>query len=128
MQKPDYELTLKTIPMPADSNASGDIFGGWILSQMDLAGGAAAHDYVGGRVVTVGIEAMTFHKPVLIGDEVTFYTKIERVGRTSITVHIESWARRRYSRECEMVTEGLFTFVAIDKDRNPVVINKDKKP
>lgn len=114
--------TLRTFAMPADSNANGDIFGGWVLSQMDLAGGARAYEFCGGRVVTVGIEAMTFHKPVFIGDEVSVYTDIDRVGRTSVTVKIESWARRRESRAYVKVTEGLFTFVHIDANRAPAVI------
>jgi acyl-CoA thioesterase YciA len=116
--------TLRTFPMPADSNANGDIFGGWLLSQMDLSGGARAYDYAGGRVVTVGIEAMTFYKPVFIGDEVSFYTEVVRTGRTSVTVKIESWARRRETREYVKVTEGLFTFVHIDQARQPLEIKK----
>lgn len=114
--------TLRTFAMPADSNANGDIFGGWLLAQMDLAGGARAYEFAGGRVVTVGIEAMTFHKPVFIGDEVSVYTDIARVGRTSVTVKIESWARRRESRDYVKVTEGLFTFVHIDKSGMPKAI------
>lgn len=118
--------TLRTFAMPADSNANGDIFGGWLLSQMDMAGGAKAYDYVGDRVVTVGIEAMTFHKPVHIGDEVSVYTEVTGVGRTSVTVRIESWARRRSSREYAKVTEGLFTFVRIDENRMPKAIAKNQ--
>ncbi|MBI2233524.1 MAG: acyl-CoA thioesterase [Micavibrio aeruginosavorus] len=114
--------TLRTYAMPADSNANGDIFGGWLLSQMDMAGGARAYEFAGGRVVTVGIEAMTFHKPVFIGDEVSVYTKVVRSGRTSVTVCVESWARRRESRAYVKVTEGLFTFVHIDHSRQPAEI------
>lgn len=114
--------TLRTFSMPADANANGDIFGGWILSQMDMAGGAKAYEFVGDRVVTVGIEAMTFHKPVFIGDEVSFYTEVSSVGRTSVTIKIESWARRRQTREYAKVTEGLFTFVHIDENRMPAAI------
>lgn len=114
--------TLRTFAMPADSNANGDIFGGWLLAQMDLAGGAHAYEYCGGRVVTVGIEAMTFHKPVYIGDEVSVYTAIIRSGRTSVTLNVESWARRRESREYLKVTEGLFTFVHLDENRQPAEI------
>jgi acyl-CoA thioesterase YciA len=108
--------------MPADSNANGDIFGGWILAQMDLAGGATAYEFVGDRVVTVGIQAMTFYKPVYIGDEVSFYTEVTASGRTSVTIRIESWARRRQTREYVKVTEGLFTFVHIDENRMPAPI------
>lgn len=108
--------------MPADSNANGDIFGGWLLSQMDLAGGATAYEFAGGRVVTVGIEAMTFHKPVHIGDEVSVYTDVAKSGRTSVTIRIECWSRRRESREYLKVTEGLFTFVRIGENRQPTEI------
>lgn len=118
--------TLRTFSMPADSNANGDIFGGWILSQMDLAGGAKAYEFVGDRVVTVGIEAMTFYKPVYIGDEVSFYTEVLKSGRTSVTIRIESWARRRKSRDYAKVTEGLFTFVHIDENRQPAPIPPKK--
>jgi acyl-CoA thioesterase YciA len=113
---------LRTFAMPADSNANGDIFGGWILAQMDLAGGATAYEFVGDRVVTVGIQAMTFYKPVYIGDEVSFYTEVTASGRTSVTIRIESWARRRQTREYVKVTEGLFTFVHIDENRMPAPI------
>lgn len=115
---------LRTFPMPANANANGDIFGGWILSQMDLAGGARAYEYCGGRVVTVGIEAMTFYKPVFIGDDVSFYTDVVKSGRTSVTIKIASWARRRHTREYVKVTEGLFTFVHIDENRQPSVITR----
>ena len=116
--------TLRTFPMPADANANGDIFGGWILSRMGWAGAARAHEHVGGRVVTVGIEAMTFHKPVFIGDEISMYTEVVRVGRTSITVKVDSWCRRRDARTYVKVTEGLLTFVAIGDDRQSVEIRK----
>lgn len=115
--------TLRVIAMPADSNPAGDIFGGWLLSQMDLAGAAHALKYCKNRVVTVGIEAMSFHRPVLIGDEVSFYTEITKVGRTSITIRIESWAFHRASGRYEKVTEGLYTYVTIDDERNPVPIS-----
>ncbi len=121
---PDYAPTLRVIPMPADTNAYGDIFGGWLLSQMDLAGASAATQLAKNRVVTVGIDGMNFHKPVFVGDEVSFYTDIRRVGRTSIAVHIEAWARARDEEETRMVTEGVYTFVTIDKNRKPVEIKK----
>ena len=112
---------LRTIAMPADTNPNGDIFGGWLLSQMDLAGGVVAMRRAQGRCVTVGIEAMTFHKPVLIGDEVSCFAKVERVGRTSLRVRVESWVRRLHSDTVETmkVTEGVFTYVAIDTARRP---------
>lgn len=119
--------TLKVIPMLCDSNPSGDIFGGWILSQMDLAGASRAYQYVGGRIVTVGVEAISFHKPVFLGDEVSFYTRISKLGRTSITIGIESWAlRHAHGKNYEYikVTEGLYTYVHIDHERKPAVIQR----
>ncbi len=114
--------TIRVIAMPANANPSGDIFGGWILSQMDLAGAAHAYKYAKNRVVTVGIEAMNFHKPVFIGDEVSFFTHIEKVGRSSISIMIESWAFRRSCSCYDKVTEGLYTYVTIDDERNPIAI------
>lgn len=117
---------LRTFAMPADSNANGDIFGGWLLAQMDLASGATAYEYAGGRVVTVGIEAMSFHKPVFIGDEMSVYTDVARTGKTSVTIRVECWARRRETREYLKVTEGLFTFVRIGENRLPTTITAEK--
>jgi acyl-CoA thioesterase YciA len=113
------EPTLRTIAMPADANANGDIFGGWVLSQMDLAGGSIAVQRARGRVATVAVTGMAFHLPVFIGDEVSCYGKVIKVGRTSITVHVESWARRHRTSERVKVTEGTFTYVAIGEDRKP---------
>lgn len=113
------EPTLRAIAMPADANARGDIFGGWILAQMDLAGGSAAMRRANGRVATVGIASMSFVRPVFVGDEVSAYTTVSKVGRTSITVAIEVWARRFAGEETVKVTEGVFTYVAIDADRKP---------
>src|SRR5919198_474791 len=116
------EPALRAIAMPADANPYGDIFGGWLLSQMDLAGGAVARRRAKGRTATVAITAMTFHRPVLIGDEVTCYAQIVKVGRTSITVKVESWVRRGIGEEQIAVTEGIFTYVAIDEDRRPCAV------
>lgn len=116
---PAYEPALRAIPMPHDANQSGDIFGGWVLSQMDLAGGSIASRRVQGRCATVGITAMNFHQPIFVGDEVSCYGEIVRIGRTSVTVKIESWARRWGRAEAIKVTEGLFTFVALTPDRKP---------
>ncbi|HVA34908.1 MAG TPA: acyl-CoA thioesterase [Stellaceae bacterium] len=116
---PTSEPTLRAITMPADANARGDIFGGWILSQMDLAGGSAAMRRAKGRVATVGIASMSFHRPVFVGDEVSAYTAVAKVGRTSITIKIDVWARRFAAEETVKVTEGVFTYVAIDADRKP---------
>ena len=111
---------LRTIAMPADSNAGGSVFGGWTLSQMDLAGGSFAAERAGGRVVTVAIDAMRFLRPVAIGDEVSCYCTAEEVGDTSLKVKIETWARGRgRERPAEKVTEGVFTFVAIDDNGHP---------
>jgi acyl-CoA thioesterase YciA len=108
--------------MPADANPNGDIFGGWLMSQMDLAGGAHAFAAACGRVTTVAVDAMTFHRPVQVGDQVSCYCSTVRVGETSITVKVDTWVRRRHDRTEEQVTEGIFTFVALDDSgrRRPV--------
>jgi acyl-CoA thioesterase YciA len=116
---PAAEPALRAIAMPADTNPHGDIFGGWLLCQMDLAGSTFATRHARGRVVTVAIAGMVFHRPVLVGDEVTCYCGIERIGTTSITVKIESWARRGIADEGFKVTEGVFTYVAVDADGKP---------
>lgn len=117
----DRLLSLRTIAMPADANPSGDIFGGWIMSQMDLAGAIHASYTVKGRLVTVAVESMTFHLPVFIGDQVSCYCDTSRVGRTSISVHIETWVRRKHSQEQHLkVTEASYTYVSIDEDRKPI--------
>ena len=119
---PDRAPELRTIAMPADTNAAGDIFGGWLLAQMDLAGGSYAIQMARGRVATVGIEAMSFHRPVLVGDLVSCYCSVHRVGRTSLAVNVETWVRRRARRDAPesiadlKVTEGVFTFVALNED------------
>jgi acyl-CoA thioesterase YciA len=117
--KPDGHPAIRVIAMPADTNPNGDIFGGWIMAQMDLAGATVALIRAQGRVATVAVNAMTFHKPVLVGDVVSFYSTIERVGRTSITVKVEAWALRHRFGEEEQVTEGTFIYVAIGEDRKP---------
>ena len=116
---PRTEPTLRAIAMPADANPQGDIFGGWLLSQMDLAGGTVATRRAKGRTATVAITAMTFHRPVFVGDEVTCYAHIIKVGTTSITVKVESWVRRGTGDEQIEVTEGIFTYVAVDGGRRP---------
>jgi acyl-CoA thioesterase YciA len=116
---PGYEPAIRAVPMPADANQNGDIFGGWVLSQMDIAGGLVAARRAQGRVATVAITAMAFHQPVLVGDEVSFYGEVARVGRSSVAVRIESWVRRGLSGNPIKVTEGLFTYVAIGADRRP---------
>jgi acyl-CoA thioesterase YciA len=111
--------------MPADANPSGDIFGGWIMSQMDIAGAIYASYIVKGRIVTVAVEGMNFHLPVFIGDQVSCYCKTTRIGTTSISVHIETWIRRKHSSEEHLkVTEATFTYVSIDDNRKPTPINR----
>jgi len=112
-------VSLRTLAMPAATNANGDIFGGWILSQMDLAGGTYAFYVAQGRVATVAVTGMKFYKPVYVGDEVSCYCATQHIGNTSIAVQVETWVRRRREEVEEKVTEGLFTFVAIDKEGNP---------
>jgi acyl-CoA thioesterase YciA len=113
------EPVIRAAPMPSDCNANGDIFGGWVLSQMDIAGGVVASRRAQGRVVTVAVEAMTFHRPIQVGDIVSIYGDVTRVGRTSIAVTMETIVRRRLDPEEILVTEGTFTYVAIDKDGKP---------
>jgi acyl-CoA thioesterase YciA len=116
---PRGNLTIRTIAMPADTNANGDIFGGWVISRMDQAGGIAAVERARGRAVTIAIEAMTFIRPMRVGDVLEVYTELERVGRTSLRFHIEAWARRFKTHFVEKVTDGTFTFVAIGDDGRP---------
>jgi acyl-CoA thioesterase YciA len=111
---PTGELAIRTVAMPADANASGDIFGGWVLSQMDLAAGIAAGQRAKGRVATIAIDAMKFIKPVHVGDVLCVYSKIIKCGRSSMTIQLEAWALRNRIGERVRVTEGVFTFVAID--------------
>jgi acyl-CoA thioesterase YciA len=107
------------LAMPADANPYGDIFGGWVLSQMDIAGGISASERAQGRVVTVAIEAMTFIRPVYVGDVLCVYTAPHREGRTSVAIHVEAWALRNRLGGRVKVTEGTFTFVAIDDRGKP---------
>ncbi len=116
---PRGSLTVRVIAMPADTNANGDIFGGWVLARMDQAGGIAGVERAQGRVVTVAIDAMTFIRPMKVGDVLEVYTEVESVGRTSFKIHIEAWARRFQTRLQEKVTDGTFTFVAIDETGKP---------
>jgi len=118
-EEPGGELTIRVVAMPADTNANGDIFGGWVLSRMDQAGGIAGVDRTRGRVVTVAIDAMTFVKPVRVGDVLCVYTSVQSVGRTSLKIHVEAWARRFRTDVREKVTVGTFTFVAIDDEGRP---------
>jgi acyl-CoA thioesterase YciA len=117
---PDRPPTLRVLAMPTDTNAAGDIFGGWIMSQVDIAGSVAAFRRAQGRVVTVAVNSFQFHQPVFIGDLISCYADVTRVGRTSLTVHVEVYAERnRGVEECSKVTEATLTYVAIDKQRKP---------
>lgn len=122
---PNRLLSTRAIAMPADTNPSGDIFGGWLVAQMDLAGGNVASVRTKGRVATVAIDALVFHKPVFVGDEVSCYAEVIRIGHTSLTLHIEAWVRRALEDEVIKVTEGTFTFVAIDNDHKPREVLRD---
>ncbi|CAN7310243.1 Acyl-CoA hydrolase [Neorhizobium galegae bv. officinalis] len=120
--KPTGELTLRTLAMPADANAAGDIFGGWVMAQMDLASGIRAAERARGRVVTAAVKEMAFELPVKIGDTLNIYTEITRVGRSSITLMVEAWAQRARHRMIEKVTAGTFIMVALDEEGRPVPV------
>jgi acyl-CoA thioesterase YciA len=111
----------RVIAMPADTNPEGDIFGGWLLAHMDLAGATPAFELARGRCATIALDGMVFHQPVSVGDEVSIYARVVRTGRTSIRVHVEAWKRARDHAQAASVrvTEGVFTYVAIDQDRKP---------
>ncbi|MDX6749070.1 acyl-CoA thioesterase [Geminicoccaceae bacterium 1502E] len=119
MIDPQRIPAVRTLAMPADTNPSGDVFGGWLLAQMDIAAGTVAFERAKGRVATVAVDAMEFHKPVFVGDVVSCFADIIRIGRTSITMHVEVWAKRSRTGEEVKVTQGRFTCVAIGDDRRP---------
>jgi len=123
--EPDGALTIRTIAMPADTNPAGDIFGGWVMSQMDLAGAIAAVERVRGRVVTVAVEAMTCIARVKVGDILCVYTKVDRVGTTSITIALEAWVRRNRLDDRQKVTEARFVYVSLDENGQKRAIPKD---
>jgi len=110
---------IRVTAMPADANAYGDIFGGWLMSMMDSACGLTAARFSKGRAVTVAMDGMMFHHPVKVGDEVSVYCEIERVGRTSMTIAVDAWRRHRHEEEAVKVTEAKFTFVAVDEHGLP---------
>ena len=120
----DREPTLRVVPMPADANYTGDIFGGWIMAQVDVAGSIPAMRLAKGRVATVAVNSFQFRQPVFVGDLVSFYADPIRVGRTSITVNVEVYAQRRpEDAECVKVTEATLTYVAVDNNRRPRAIS-----
>lgn len=116
---PAFEPTIRVTTMPADANAYGDIFGGWLIGQMDMAAGLVAARRAKGRAVTVAMDAMQFHAPVFVGDEVSVYAALTKVGRTSMKIDVEAWRRGRHGEERELVTQANFTFVAVGEDRKP---------
>lgn len=122
---PGGMMVLRTVAMPADTNPNGDIFGGWIMSQMDLGGGVLAKEVAQGRVVTVTADKLTFVRPVKVGDTVCVYGEVTRVGRTSVDIRLETWARAlvsSFDRPRHLVTTGTFRYVAVDDDNRPRVI------
>ena len=126
--EPGGDLCIRTLAMPADTNQNGDIFGGWLLSQMDLGGGVFASKIAKSRTVTVAIEAMNFRKPVFVGDLVSVHADLVRVGKTSITVPLEAWVLRRKEMQSILVTDGNFTYVSIDDQGHPQAVKPDGAP
>lgn len=118
-RNPKGELVIRTLAMPADTNAAGDVFGGWLMSQMDLGAGIMAQQTARSRVTTVALDAMEFHCPVLVGDTVACYAHINRIGRTSMNISVEVWVQRHTEGTQHCVTEGVFTYVALDPQGRP---------
>lgn len=125
MDRPYREPVIRITAMPADANAYGDIFGGWLMSLMDMGAGLIAARHSHGRAVTIAMDGMQFHKPVKIGDEVSVYGNLRKVGRSSMTIGIEAWRRHRHEEEQVKVTEAVFTFVAIDDAGKPRAIEQE---
>jgi acyl-CoA thioesterase YciA len=123
--KPNGELTLRTLAMPGDANAAGDIFGGWVMAQMDLSCGIRAAERARGRVVTAAVKEMAFALPVKIGDTLCIYTDIVKVGRTSMTLKVEAWAQRYLSQVMEKVTDAIFVMVALDGTGKPTPVPEE---
>jgi len=122
----DREPTIRVLAMPTDTNAAGDIFGGWIMSQVDIAGSITAFRRARGRVVTVAVNSFEFHKPVFVGDLISCYAHVIRIGRTSLAVKVEVYAERnRQQEECIKVTEAVLTFVAVDEQRKPRLVPRE---
>jgi acyl-CoA thioesterase YciA len=126
--EPTGDLTIRQLAMPADTNANGDIFGGWLLGQMDLGGGIFASKVAQSRTVTVAIDAMNFRKAVFVGDVVSVHATLVRIGKTSITVHLEAWVLRRNESHSILVTDGNFTYVSIDEQGRKQPISRDGQP
>ena len=126
--EPTGDLTIRQLAMPADTNANGDIFGGWLLGQMDLGGGIFASKVAQSRTVTVAIDAMNFRKAVFVGDVVSVHATLVRIGKTSVTVHLEAWVLRRNESHSILVTDGNFTYVSIDEQGRKQLIRRDGPP
>jgi acyl-CoA thioesterase YciA len=126
--EPRGDLCIRTLAMPADTNQNGDIFGGWLLSQMDIGGGIFASKIAKSRTVTVAIDAMNFRKPVYVGDLVSVHANLVKIGKTSITVHLEAWILRRKEMQSILVTDGNFTYVSIDDQGQPQAVQRDQPP
>ena len=122
--KPHGDLAIRTLAMPADANPSGDIFGGWVLSQMDIAASTCAVERAQCRTVTVALDAMSFISPVKIGDVLSVYTQLKKVGNTSMDIYVEAWAKRGLLGEMDKVTEAMFKFVAVDEEGVPTPVRK----
>lgn len=117
---PTQAPTIRMLAMPTDTNAAGDIFGGWIMSQVDIAGSVVAHQAAKGRVVTVAVNSFVFHKPVFVGDVISCFAEVTKIGNTSLTVSVEVYAERnRQKEECVRVTQATLTYVAVDENRQP---------
>jgi len=123
--QPKGELVIRTIAMPKDTNPNGDIFGGWVMSQMDLGSGILASKTAKTRVVTIAVEGMSFLHPVRVGDTVACYAWVEKIGRTSMTIPVEVWVQRYMQTEQTRVTRGVFTYVAVDNEGKPVPVKRD---
>ena len=126
--EPTGEVAIRTIAMPADTNVNGDIFGGWLMSQMDLAAGTVAHRRARSRVATVAVDSMSFIHPVFVGDQVTLYARVVSTGRTSMRIFVEAWRRARMDANSQKVTEATFVFVAIGEDRRPMALPDEPAP
>lgn len=122
---PHGELVIRTIAMPADTNANGDIFGGWLMSQMDLGAAIIAKNISRSRVTTVAVDGMVFHNPVYVGDIVNCHAQLQKVGRTSMRIGIEAWVQRGQDGQLLRVTEGVFTYVAIDDKGRPHPVHRE---
>ncbi|MDQ0456462.1 acyl-CoA thioesterase [Rhizobium paknamense] len=123
LEEPQGELTLRTLAMPADTNPAGDIFGGWVLAQMDAAAGIRSAERAKGRTVTAAVKEVSFKRPVKVGDTLCVYTSVTQVGRTSLTLYVECWVRRQYSQERQKVTDAHFIMVALDEQGKPRAVD-----